>query len=66
MMYDPTSLADILRPVADVDRWLGMLCGEGFVRSSATQWRDYVALCTSLMASGYVEAVRALPWGAVP
>ena len=41
-----TSLADILRPVADVDRWLTKLCEQGF--SAPGSWDDYRALCTHL------------------
>ena len=50
------SLADVLRPVADVDRWLTKLCEQGFsmvsVRSGspAAVWKDYLELCTHLGA----------------
>ena len=41
-------LADILRPVADVDRWLRALCDAG--GGSYSPWVDYSALCVSVGA----------------
>ena len=40
-------LADILRPVADVDRWVRAYCEAG---GSWNPWADYLALCVSVGA----------------
>ena len=41
-------LADILRPVADVDRWIRALCDQG--GGSYSPWADYSVLCISVGA----------------
>ena len=49
-------LADILRPVADVDRWFRAYCDAG---GSHNPWNDYLALCASV-------GTRVIGWGVAP